>query len=169
MGCMPRSRYDVNIHKEDMDLSTSRGFINGLKYTLRLKKGALFWGGNPCSNQIFMSSSVHQRSAENPMGDVSKPSSSARIMNTLRAPLMQAPCGLENVFSIRRGVCEQAQHPLGHHALHCNGPWGMVGVRAACKFETQIFSLLWVAAGCAGALQCNDTVAKNFLAASQHS
>ena len=79
MGCMARSRYDVDLNKEDMDLSTSRGFINSLKYTLRLKKGALLWGGNPCSNQIFMSSSVHKRSAADPMGDLTQPSSSAKM------------------------------------------------------------------------------------------
>ena len=73
-----RSRYDINLNKDDMDLATSRGFINGLKYTLRLKRGGLLWGGNPCCNQIFMSSSVHRRSAADPMGDMTQPSNFAK-------------------------------------------------------------------------------------------
>ena len=78
MACPARSRYDIEINKDDMDFATTRGFINGLKYTLRLKRGSLFWGGNPCSNQIFMSSSVHKRSADDPMGDMTQPSNSAK-------------------------------------------------------------------------------------------
>ena len=41
---------------------------------LRMKPGALLHIGLPCSNFVWMSSSVHMRSKEAPLGDMSKPS-----------------------------------------------------------------------------------------------
>ena len=54
-----------------MDITTTRGLLAVVKQCLRLKPAGLLWGGNPCSNQVFMSSSVHGRKRDDPMGDQS--------------------------------------------------------------------------------------------------
>ena len=54
-----------------MDITTTRGLLAVVKHCLRLKPAGLLWGGNPCSNQVFMSSSIHGRTNDDPMGDQS--------------------------------------------------------------------------------------------------
>ena len=92
-----RSRFDL-LDGPDCDLLLLAGLLHALRKVLRLKAGALLWGGNPCSNQslsckkptfdlylvcmlpqtvfklrIFLSSSIHRRSASNPLGDTTQP------------------------------------------------------------------------------------------------
>ena len=52
------------------DLLTTAGFCRAVLFTLQLIEGAILWGGVPCNSFGFMSSSVHCRTATQPMGDV---------------------------------------------------------------------------------------------------
>ena len=44
------------------------GLLNLLQYCLRMKKGALFFGGAPCSAHVWISRSGTHKSRQNPLG-----------------------------------------------------------------------------------------------------
>lgn len=67
-----RDYYDITSRETD-DLLSPGGFLLAIRQTLRLKPGALLWGGVPCSSWVFMSSSVSGRRKMCPDGDTSQP------------------------------------------------------------------------------------------------
>ena len=69
-----RSTYDVADDPLEQDITGVLGFLCLIKKMLRLRAGSLLWGGHPCCNHIWLSSSVHKRSFADPWGDWSQPS-----------------------------------------------------------------------------------------------
>ena len=53
----------------DDDLSTTAGFLRGIRLILRLRINGSVWSGQPCSSWVFLSRSVSQRTATSPSGD----------------------------------------------------------------------------------------------------
>jgi len=53
--------YDVAYRGPDNDFTSTTGFLIAIRDTLRLRPGALLWGGIPCCSYIWMSSSLHGR------------------------------------------------------------------------------------------------------------
>ena len=68
----PRECYDWKVNGHDF--CSFEGFLQAVVLVLRMKPGALLHIGLPCNGFIFMSSSVHKRSKEAPLGDMSRPS-----------------------------------------------------------------------------------------------
>ena len=52
-----------------VDITSETGFYATLNAVMRLKQHGLLFAGPPCSLFVFMSSSVHRRSARHPRGD----------------------------------------------------------------------------------------------------
>ena len=62
--------YDFLIGGELHNILFRKGFMFGLELICRLKMWGLLLGGVPCSFYIFMSSSIHKRTPDDPAGDV---------------------------------------------------------------------------------------------------
>lgn len=61
--------YDCLRHDPDENILTTVGFLKALQKVLRLEKRGLLYVGLPCASYIFMSSSQHRRSPEQPGGN----------------------------------------------------------------------------------------------------
>jgi hypothetical protein len=75
--------FDVSSNPKE-DLSTTVGFILALRGVLRLKIGALLWGGVPCSTWVYISRGTSGRSAWQPMGNTTMPCVRAANLVTAR-------------------------------------------------------------------------------------
>ncbi|CAK8991889.1 Uncharacterized protein SCF082_LOCUS2851 [Durusdinium trenchii] len=62
------AKYDRDIDKDAMDFGTVLGFLVACQYILRLKPGALFWGGLPCSLHVWISRGTSGKTRDNPRG-----------------------------------------------------------------------------------------------------
>ena len=65
------AKCDVTDNLVDHDILSRKGFKNILELGLSLMVGGIALAGPPCSMFIFLSSSMHQRTLWNPLGDTS--------------------------------------------------------------------------------------------------
>ncbi|CAE7458512.1 RHM1 [Symbiodinium natans] len=73
--------YDLKINGATDDICAEEGFYNLLTLACRMKSGGLVMGGPPCSLFVFMSSSIHRRSLDNPWGNTKY--ASVRLANRI--------------------------------------------------------------------------------------
>ena len=67
-----RLLFDNMSHDEEQNLATVLGFLLGLQQVLRVRRKGLVWLGLPCGSFGFISSSLHKRCQEVPMGDTTR-------------------------------------------------------------------------------------------------
>ena len=73
--------YDIKLRGPEHDITPYMGFMNLLVLACRVRPRGLVAGGPPCSLFIFLSSSVHQRSQENLLGN--QQNSKVRLANQI--------------------------------------------------------------------------------------
>ena len=114
-GCWTAAGYNAeacDITRDgNWDMSSRGGFFNTLSLCLRVLPFGLALAGPPCSWFIFLSSSMHRRTAASPEGDLSE--ARVRLSN-----LITANCVALLQIAAARGVFVMVEQPANSLMFH---------------------------------------------------